>query len=122
MDLSRWMGWVLAAMDNPERLEMVYSGRSDDGGVDGVDSDDEYEIRFFRYKNRLIFDSSDDDAEMLGQEDIDHMMGRPREWVDKGVKKCIYIVSRSSLHSHIHDLLVSINLSPCTIYMYISNE
>ena len=65
---------------------------SNDGSLDGVDSDGDYDIRFFRFKNRLVFYSSDEDEiEDLQQNDIDYLVGQPENWVDRKLKKCIYI-------------------------------
>ena len=76
--------------DRPEGGDLVGTVVSDDS-IDGVDSDDEYEFRFFRFKNRLVFDSSDEEVETLQQDDIDYVLGRPENWSDKAIKKCIYI-------------------------------
>ena len=67
--------------------------RLSDGSIDGVDSDGEYEFSFFRFKNRLVFDSSDEETlEDLQQNDIDYMLGVPEMWEDREIKKCIYSV------------------------------
>ena len=50
------------------RLSAASSGS---GGIDGVDSDGDYDIHYFRFKDKLPFDSSDDDMEDLQQEEID---------------------------------------------------
>ena len=78
-------------MDEPgDALDRDLGTVSDDS-IDGIDSDDEYDFRFFRFKNRLVFDSSDDDVETLQQNDIDYVLGRPENWSEKDIKKCIYI-------------------------------
>ena len=66
-------------------------GMVSDDSIDGMDSDEEYEFRFFRFKDRMAFDSSDDDIETLQQEEIDYVLGRPENWADKDIRKCIYI-------------------------------
>ena len=65
--------------------------------IDGEDSEGDYEIRFFRFKNRLFFDSSDDEEmEDLQQEEIDYLTGVPENWESRDVKKCIYCLLYTS--------------------------
>ena len=62
------------------------------GGLDVEDSDWEYDFRYFRFKSRHIFDSSDEEEmEVLDQEGIDHLLGQPDGWEEKEIRKCIYI-------------------------------
>ena len=74
----------------PEQSGSECTLGSDAGGIDGMDSDED-EFRFFRFRDRLDFESSEEEVEMLGQEEIDYLIGVPENWVEKRVKKCIYI-------------------------------
>ena len=96
-------GTPAAVRRNRERIHLVRPavagergvGSSDSegsGSLDEMDSDGEYDFRFFRYRGRMIFDTSDEDeTEMLEQEDINYVIGIPDNWVEKDIRKCIYI-------------------------------
>ena len=63
-----------------------------DVSIDDVDCDGDYEIRFFRFKECLEFDSTDEEeVEDLQQEEINYVLGQPKNWKNRDVKKCVYI-------------------------------
>ena len=63
-----------------------------DLSIDMEDSDGDYDFRFFRFKNKLVFDTDDEEEIVpLQQSDIDYLVGIPENWQDRNIRKCIYI-------------------------------
>ena len=65
-------------------------GSSSPSSIDDEDSDGDYQIRFFRFKKTLGFESTDEEEmEDLQQEEIDFVTGVPDNWEGREVKRCL---------------------------------
>ena len=75
--------------ENEDHGQVVAAAEDDnDPNFDGEDS-----IRFFRFRDRLPFDSTcQEEMEVFGREEIDYMNGDPPQgWQDRQLKKFVYI-------------------------------
>ena len=98
MTVASGTAWAAGGARNPGPSGLnnlvdrdVSNHHYESSGPDTEDSDGEHDFRFFRFRDRLVFDSSDEDIEVLEQEEIDYVLGVPQEWEERDLMKCIYI-------------------------------